>query len=768
MKKRIIALALALVMAAGLVPSAAVFTDISDDSEQWAAETLASLGIVSSVDRFNPDASLTRAEFCKMAVLAAGFSEESLYASYTIFPDVLASSWYSAYVNAAVRKYQILQGYPSGLFMPDNSITYGEAATILVKMLGYTVEDVGYFWPRDYVLKAEQVGLTREMDSLSADAPLPRGQAAILIRNLLLCDQKEGGAFSSQGFRVGEECLLAATWQSDSSLEYGEVRLFVGGEESIATAAQPLSSAMLGLMGTPVYAKTGNKIMGFIVSTDGLSRTVVTKAQSDAIETADGKITIPRSAKLLSGNTLSDYVTSYYDLLSGTEVTIYRDDGGQITLVSAGQTTRSLTTSQVYGVDDVVFTQNASIIKNGSAITREALSKYDVVSYSADDRTYYVSDDRVTLQYTDAKPTYTNPSTITAGGHTFAISESAAKYFKDLAFNRTITLLFDYNGEVAAAFDSSEMPAVKAPAILTELSGSEATVKLLSGLELKGAPSFSGFSNINYGETPASSLYQHVGRLVGVSQDAQGRLTFSRFTFSTGKAGVVNPVAQTVGKLAFSPQIRIFEEPASGMPLREIEVEDLGVDTLPSSTVKHVETDAAGKVSLLVLSNVTGDGFTYGLVSCTQKEVEVGYGLDNKPIYRTQYTLKVRSAKTENGAVTETTQTRETYYNPNIKTGSSMVPAAVAEGVLNLQYTTVSPAFRLDETATVKRDAFDSQLGVRVGSLYIELADNVQIYAPSIDRFLTLSEARANFDSFTLYCDRDPDTGGTVRIIMAR
>ena len=161
MKKRIIALALALVMAAGLVPSAAVFTDISDDSEQWAAETLASLGIVSSVDRFNPDASLTRAEFCKMAVLAAGFSEESLYASYTIFPDVLASSWYSAYVNAAVRKYQILQGYPSGLFMPDNSITYGEAATILVKMLGSTVEDVGYFWPRDYVLQAEQVGLAR-------------------------------------------------------------------------------------------------------------------------------------------------------------------------------------------------------------------------------------------------------------------------------------------------------------------------------------------------------------------------------------------------------------------------------------------------------------------------------------------------------------------------------------------------------------------------------------------------------------------------------
>ena len=768
MKKRLIALALAVVMLAGMAPSGAVFTDVSDNSERWAAETLASLGIVSSVSSFNPDSSLTRAEFCKMAVLAAGFSEESLYASYTIFPDVLASSWYSAYVNAAVRKYQILQGYPSGLFMPDNSITYGEAATILVKMLGYTVDDVGYFWPRDYILKAEQVGLTREMDSLSPDAPLPRGQAAILIRNLLLCDQKEGGAFSAQGFRTGEESLLAATWETDSTLEYGEVRLFVGGEESIVSASQPISSALMGLMGLPVYAKTGNKIMGFIVTTDGLSTAVVTKAQSDAIETADGKITIPRTAKLLVGSTLSDYVTGYYDLRTGTEVTIYRDEGGQITLVSAGQTVRALTTSQVYGVDDVVFAQNTSIVKNGSVITRDALRKYDVVSYSAEERTYYVSDDRVTLLYTDAKPTYTNPSTITAGGHTFAISESAAEYFKDLAFNRTITLLFDYNGDVAAAFDSSEMPSVKAPAILTSLSDSEATVKLLSGLELKGTPSFSGFSNINYGETSASSLYQHEGRLVGVSQDSQGRLTFSRYTFSTAKAGAVNPTVQTVGKLEFSPQIRIFEEPATGMPLREIEIEDLGVDILPSSFVKHVETDAAGKVSLLVLSNVTGDGFTYGLVSCTQREEWVGNGLDGTDITRTLYTLKVRSAKTENGAVTETTQTRETYYKPDLKTGSSMVPAAVAEGVLNLKYTTVSPAFRLEETATVKRDDFDTQLGVRVGSLYVELADNVQIYAPSIDRFLTLSEARANFDSFVLYCDRDPDNGGTVRIIVAR
>ena len=79
-----------------------------------------------------------------------------------------------------------------------------------------------------------------------------------------------------------------------------------------------------------------------------------------------------------------------------------------------------------------------------------------------------------------------------------------------------------------------------------------------------------------------------------------------------------------------------------------------------------------------------------------------------------------------------------------------------------------SPAYLLEVSATVGRDDFDSRLGVRVGNVFVPVADNVQIYARSIDRFLSLSEARTNFSSFDLYCDRDPGAGGTVRLIIAR
>lgn len=761
MKKRITCALLVLVMLAGALPSSALFTDIVSDSERWAAESLASLGIVNGTggSAFNPNGTLTRAEFCKMAVLAAGFSEVSLYSSYTIFPDVLASEWFAPYVNAAVRKYQIIRGDSAGNFNPNTPITYGEAVTILLRMLGYTVEDIGYFWPRDDALKAEQIGLNRGMRSFSTSDSLTRGQAAILLRNLLMTEQKEGGLYITKAFRTGDLSVLAATWETDTELANGEVRLYAGEDASIVTSSTALSRDLVGLRGTPVYAQTGNKLLGFIVDTENLETAVVQSTSIDAITTADGsKISIPRSCKLLVTAGMVDYTASYYDLRPGAQIYLYRDDGGSVSLVTGGQTTLSLASVGVYGVDDIVFVRGSTILKNGSEITEDEIDKFDVVSYVSDEKTYYVSDDRVTLLYEDAKPSYASPSTITAGGHTFSISEEASRYFQDLTFNRTITLLFDYNGNVAAAFNSARVGG-KVPAILTELGG-EATVKLLSnGLELKGTPSFSGFPEVDAGDGEGvSSLYAQVGRIVGFSQDNQGRFTFSTYSFRDTSAGDIDPVKGTVGRYEFSPEIRIFEEPAEGMPLNEITQEDLGPVTLSASKVRHIERDSAGKVSLLVVSNVTGNGFTYGLISQTQTQVPAGEDLESNTVYRTQYTLKLRTA--------ESTQEYTTFRNPGLRNTSSMVPGGIATSVLAQTYSEAPPAFKLERTATVGRDDFDTREGVRVGNVFVELADDVLIYAKSIDRFLTLNEARSNFSTFEIYCDRDPGDGGTVRIIL--
>ena len=81
-KKRLVSSLLAAALLAS-APQSLAFSDIPHPEQSLAAESLASLGILAQAEAFNPNASLTRAQFCKMATLAAGFNETSLYSSFT-------------------------------------------------------------------------------------------------------------------------------------------------------------------------------------------------------------------------------------------------------------------------------------------------------------------------------------------------------------------------------------------------------------------------------------------------------------------------------------------------------------------------------------------------------------------------------------------------------------------------------------------------------------------------------------------------------------
>ena len=82
----------------------AAFSDITDPDVAEAAEVLRLLGVVDGTGggAFNPGGTLTRAEFCKMAIEIMGKGgEEPAQRNRTIFPDVGPSHWASGYVNLA-------------------------------------------------------------------------------------------------------------------------------------------------------------------------------------------------------------------------------------------------------------------------------------------------------------------------------------------------------------------------------------------------------------------------------------------------------------------------------------------------------------------------------------------------------------------------------------------------------------------------------------------------------------------------------------------
>ena len=175
MKKRVFSalLALVLTLSAVVLPASAAgsFSDVSDKKTAQNVEVLRLLGVVegNGIGQFNPYAQLTRAEFCKMLVTLMGSSDVLRYKTMTIFPDVRASHWAARYVNYAVRGEKLLSGMPDGTFQPDRAISYGEAVTILMRLLRTDADAAsGGIWPEGYIDLAKASGV-----SLPAARPFP-------------------------------------------------------------------------------------------------------------------------------------------------------------------------------------------------------------------------------------------------------------------------------------------------------------------------------------------------------------------------------------------------------------------------------------------------------------------------------------------------------------------------------------------------------------------------------------------------------------------
>ena len=192
MKKRILTWLLAISMLGSLltVPAGAAdttrFSDVSDSYTATAVETLRLMGVLDgySDGTFRPGAVLTRAQFCKMAIFAMdGSSELGRYSTVTIFPDVKPSHWASSYINMAAKK-GVISGFADGKFKPEQTVTAGQAVTILMRGLGYKDENMGGVWPQSYMAEAGTCGLLKSTGITSAYSALTRAQAAKLFLNL--------------------------------------------------------------------------------------------------------------------------------------------------------------------------------------------------------------------------------------------------------------------------------------------------------------------------------------------------------------------------------------------------------------------------------------------------------------------------------------------------------------------------------------------------------------------------------------------------------
>ena len=338
MKKRILTWLLAISMLGSLltVPAGAAavtkFSDVSDSYTATAVESLRLMGVLDGYGdgTFRPDTILNRAQFCKMAVYAMdGSGELGRYSTVTIFPDVKPSHWASAYINMAARK-GIISGFADGKFKPGQTVTAGQAVTILMRGLGYKDEDMGGVWPQSYMAEAQTNGLLKSTGITSAYAGLTRAQAAKLFLNLFEAKHGKGETLLFN-YNVGkDEVYLTA-------VDGGKGTMTAGGKTY--TMAHPVAStSLIGSKGKAVLNSAG-EILTFlpITGSNGVSNAAVIIGANGSVAGLDSlagstsyniyKNGSPATAADLKRYDVATYASATNSIIvSDTRVSVYYED----------------------------------------------------------------------------------------------------------------------------------------------------------------------------------------------------------------------------------------------------------------------------------------------------------------------------------------------------------------------------------------------------------------------------------------------------------
>lgn len=201
-------------------------------------ERLQNLGIVEGDPSgdLRLDDTITRAEFAKIAVMAAGMGDAAdlLKNSPTQFSDVKVGAWYTGWINVAATN-GFVKGDPAGTFRPNDQVTYAEVVTVLLRVLGYD-DNLPGSWPADYITKAASLGISKGVVSGAFDAAV-RGDVFTMTDKALDEDvvtyDSENDEFDKKGVTLLEDSLdaeevegyVTANFRTDSKLDEDEIKI---------------------------------------------------------------------------------------------------------------------------------------------------------------------------------------------------------------------------------------------------------------------------------------------------------------------------------------------------------------------------------------------------------------------------------------------------------------------------------------------------------------------------------------------------------------
>ena len=252
-----------------------------------------------------------------------------------------------------------------------------------------------------------------------------------------------------------------------------------------------------------------------------------------------------------------------------------------------------------------------SVYRNDKVSESGELNKYDVYYYSESLQTVWIYTRRAAGRITAVSPSASAPTAVTVAGTSYQLGSSAvASKISSLnggGVGEVVTLLLGMDNEVADVVTGEEADSVFYGVVQT------ATRSLVedNGADVLQRVAVMCTDGITRTVNVDKSLNYPTGWLVEISVTPEGEQVTA--IESKSVSGTINDTATALGDYALADDVQILDTTSEGLA-GTVRPSRLSGVNLKASDVRYYTTNPQGQIDTLILNDVTGDLWYYGVL----------------------------------------------------------------------------------------------------------------------------------------------------------
>lgn len=248
-----------------------------------------------------------------------------------------------------------------------------------------------------------------------------------------------------------------------------------------------------------------------------------------------------------------------------------------------------------------------TVYRNGYRASSAALETQDVYYSDAAQKTVWIYTEKVTGRIGAVAPKNGDPTSVTVDGVTYAVGDDRAAdaliALGEDAVDTYVTLLLGMDDEVVDVLTGDALDSMYCGVVQSTVrSAADKSAAVQTDLTMLCTDGRSRTFTI------ARAVSYDAGALVSVTVTKNGATV--QTLQSKTRSGSVDANAARFAGDPFAARVEILDVSPSGTGVK-IRPERLAGVTLGSGAVRYYELDASGKVSKLILNDVTGDTWSY-------------------------------------------------------------------------------------------------------------------------------------------------------------